>query len=102
LIWESERLGIELNIAPGTPQLFADVVGTWASKRLSSRLSDLWGSEEEQRELKALIGVKVLLPRIELSGSLSEHVWEKVDDLDAHRERAVRAYSLYPVLTRLF
>lgn len=102
LITEAERLGVQLNIDPSTQEAFTDLVGAWASKRLSTRLPGLFGNEEEQREMNALIGIKVLLPRIERSGPLSQRIWEKVDDLDSHRERAVRAYALYPVLTNLF
>lgn len=102
LISEAERLGVQLDVDASTQQAFTELVDAWASKRLSSRLSGLFGGEEEQREMNALIDIKVLLPRIERSESLFRRIWDKVDDLDSHGDRAVRAYALYGVLTRLF
>jgi hypothetical protein len=102
LIIESERLGIDLSIAPETREAFASLVDAWASKRFSSALLSLHGNQEARKELNALIGIKAVLPKIELSDELSERVWQKVNELDSQPDRAVRAYRLYSVLAYLY
>jgi hypothetical protein len=64
-------------------------------------LPGLYSREEDIRERNALVGVKVLLPKIELTDSLIAAIWAKIADLDGIRQRAVRAYALYPTLVQL-
>jgi len=61
----------------------------------------LFSREEDRRERDALIGVKILLPKLELTEPLTVAIREKISDLNGNRQRAVRAYALYPTLIQL-
>jgi hypothetical protein len=101
LLSEANRLGTPLELPQSVIPAVSDLINVWASTRLSPGLPGLFSREEDRRERDALIGVKVLLPKLELTEPLTVAIRDKTSDLNGNRQRAVRAYALFPTVIQL-
>jgi hypothetical protein len=101
LLSEANRRGTPLELPQSVMPAVSDLIDAWTSTRLSPGLPGLFSREEDRRERDALIGVKILLPKLELTEPLTVAIREKTSDLNGNRERAVRAYALFPTLIQL-
>lgn len=101
LLSEANRRGTPLELPQSVMPAVSDLINAWTSTRLSPGLPGLFSREEDRREGDALIGVKILLPKLELTEPLTVAIREKTSDLNGNRQRAVRAYVLFPILIQL-
>ncbi len=102
LLAQAAQRGITLALPDTILTSWTGLLGAWAATRLSNRTMSLFLNQEDRLEYGALVGVRALMQRITIAPALERAIWAKVDDLDERRDHNVRAYPLYPELSRLF